>query len=186
MTTDIKAIGNMIRTAVLSFVCALPLAACGPAVHTAFQADPLVAGKTFSPRDRPAEIVAKQDQELLGEGYMLIGTVDVRQDEGGSQSADLTMFARREAAKRGGDLVTLISDNTRTSERRYKEGGCPVLEQRKVQYWQAGGTYCDRFNVCYPPHGYDTVYECQQREKIPYTAYFRKSEVKVFRRESAN
>ncbi|HYA88498.1 MAG TPA: hypothetical protein VEI57_15705 [Nitrospirota bacterium] len=185
MGSDKNTLCRIIPTALFFFVCALPLAGCGPTVYTAFQVDPLVEGKTFSSRERPAEIAAKPERDLLAEGYVLIGTLLVRQAEDGSKRTDLTSKVLREAAKRGGDLVILESNNKRTSEMRYKNGGCIKLEEYKQRFLEAGGTYCDQNNVCYPPYGFETVPKCKEWEQIPYTAYFTETEAKVFRRASA-
>jgi len=175
---------SYIRTALLFFVCALPIAGCGSSLYTAFLADPLVAGKTFSSRSRPAKIAATQESDLLADGYMMIGTIVIRRQDDGSKGADLTSLALIEAAKHGGDSVIFKSNNIRTSEIRYKNGGCLEQEDYKEKYWEAGGTYCDNNDICYVPYGFETVHECKKWEQIPYTVFFTEAEVKVFRHVS--
>ncbi len=106
-------------------------------VDTAFQADPLVAGKNFSSRVRPAKIAATQEGDLLAEGYIMIGTIVIRRQDDGSKGADLTSLALLEAAKHVGDSVIFKSNNMRTSEIRYKNGGC--IEQVEYKEKILGG-----------------------------------------------
>jgi ankyrin repeat protein len=187
MNTYIKHIlSRNMRPILITFVFALLLSGCGPSAYTAFKSDPLLAGKTFSPRDRPAEISAKRESSVLAAGYMLIGTVVVQQEDGGSYDADPTTQARGEAAKNGGDLVILKRNNERTSETRYKTGGCERWEMRSRWVYDYVNECDSSGNNCHQmPNGghaeYDNV--CVQYEKIPYTVYFTSTEAKVFRRD---
>lgn len=185
MIADINTLLSIIRKALLFIVCALPLIGCGPATYTAFRADTLVEGKTFSSRERPAVIAAKQEIDLLAEGYMLIGTVVVRQDVGGSYSTDPTTQALRDAAQRGGDLVILKSNNKRTSETRYKSGECLKSQSVSTPVYREtcstdvhGFQHCNKF-----PDGFKTSSICTKYKQIPYDVNFTETEAKVFRHD---
>ena len=168
-------------------MCALPLTGCGPTV--AFREDPLVKELDLSPRERPAEIAAKQERALLTGGYLMIGTVNVHEKDG--SGADQTPLALQEAAKRGGDLVILNYANKRTSETKYRNGRCLNETSRQetthesVPYQECtyrGESYPSYCTTHYRSESRTrTVRECWQYEQVPFIVSFTETEAKVYR-----
>jgi uncharacterized protein len=78
--------------------------------------------REFSARSQPATIQEKSSAELLGSGYLLIGYLDLRRnvrtcyETGGCVDYADTLPSRdellTEAARRGGDVVTLLEERT--------------------------------------------------------------------------
>lgn len=115
-------------------ICLLLLCGCVPPrvlEYTSFH------NRDFSERRTPARIQAVPVAELLKDGYLLIGYMDLRRNvrtcyednqcENHSDTLPSNDELQREAAQRGGDVLTLLEDRT-------------VIEKREKTYCTSSST----------------------------------------------
>lgn len=95
---------------------ALMLAACSPIDEVEFQ--PAFKGQ-FSTRKQPAEVTTVSEEELRKQGYVRIGRVIIRHLQDKSYATDSATACRKQAARKGGDLVRMRRANFSTTETQY-------------------------------------------------------------------
>lgn len=122
-------------------------------------------------RSEPAEPTQRPGPELVAEGYVLIGMVEVEQKvrhcypmgcRDFDHGAGPTAVARRRAAEQGGDLLRLHSDNRLRVRTVWSEERCKVPE---------------------PPSALDRRTDCLEYERVYALGIFRVSEGTVWRKD---
>jgi hypothetical protein len=138
-----------------------------------FEYENYAADQTFPVREERAAVTTESSAELLKNGYVPIGTVEVRHDPAKRYDLDPTTQAMIIAAKRGGDLVTLDVNNETREIVEYKRGKCLESKKQQVYAWQPYGAY-DRWQE---------VQECLRWEQVPVPTMVLMTKGKVWRHD---
>jgi hypothetical protein len=107
----------------------------GCAANFGVRYDPVIESET-SARNEPARIVRAADKSLFADGYCKIGRVDVsyRVDDGNRRSKDaIESRLISEAARRGGDLVRIETENVASDQTEFKNVTCLKYEEVVTQ-----------------------------------------------------
>ena len=100
-----------------------------------YQFKSYIGKKDFPPRDKPAGVSSESGSELLGKGYMPIGSIKVVQPSDRPKKVDPATKAQKTASGHGGDLITFSVHNEGRVEVKKKKTKCLKQKRQLVLVW---------------------------------------------------